>query len=176
MTEQPPDAVHDQGVADGSFEDFVDREYGRLYSALCLMARDRTEAQDVTQDAFLGVWERWERVRAMDSPVGYLYRTALNLYRKRLRRAAVALRRSIGLGRPRDELAEVEDRDVIVRALRALTPRQRESVVLTDLLGYSSDDAAQLMGIKAPTVRALATQARAAVRQTALTSMGDRDG
>src|SRR6266550_3421480 len=45
----------------------------------------------------LALFERWERVRDMDDPTGYLYRTAINAFRKRTRRAALAVRRAIRL-------------------------------------------------------------------------------
>ncbi|MGA9159688.1 MAG: sigma factor [Actinomycetota bacterium] len=76
------------------FEEFFELEHARLFGALAIMTGDRSEAEEVMQDAFLKVWERWERVSAMDEPVGFLYRTAMNLYRKRLRRAAVATRKA----------------------------------------------------------------------------------
>jgi len=117
------------------------------------------------QEAFLRVWERWDRVAGMDDPVGYLYRTALNLYRKRLRRAAVVLRRAIAPNQPVDAIAQVESRDAVLRALATLTPRQRMSVVLTELLDYSSAEAAKVMGINASTVRVLASQGRATLRR-----------
>ena len=153
------------GVA--GFEELVGAEYPGLYSALCLITRNPGEAEDLAQEAFLRVWERWDRVQGMDHPTGYLYRTALNLHRKRLRRAAVVVRRAVGWGARRDELADVETEDQVMRALGTLTTRQRTSIVLVDLLDYSSEDAAQLMGIKAATVRVLASQARAALRRNA---------
>jgi len=153
------------------FDDLVEAESPGLYGALCLIAGDRFEAEDVMQEAFLKVWERWDRVRVMEDPAGYLYRTALNLYRQRLRRASLALRRAIRLAPPRDELAEVESRDAVVRALGELTPRQRMGVVLVDLLDLSSDEAARVMGIEAPTVRVLVSQGRAALKR----NVGDRD-
>jgi len=118
------------------------------------------------QDAFLKVWERWEHVHALDDPTGYLYRTAMNLHRKRLRRAAVAVRHAIRPRPPHDDLADVESRDVVLRTLATLTPRQRMSLVLTDLLDYSSEDAGRLMGVKATTVRVLGSQGRAALRDS----------
>ena len=153
------------------FEDLVQAEHAGLYGALCLIMRDRGEAEDVMQEAFLKVWERWDRVQEMGHPAGYLYRTALNLHRKRRRRASVAIRRAVGLGPSRDSLADFETRDAVVRALGALTPRQRESVVLVDLLDYTSEEAAELMGIAAATVRVLASQGRAAIKENA----GDAD-
>ncbi len=149
------------------FEDLVEAQHADLFGALCLITRDRSEAEDIMQEAFLRVWERWDRVGAMDDPTGYLYRTAMNLFRKRTRRVALAMRRAVRLGPGRDQMAEVEDRDAVVRALAALTPRQRASVVLVDLLDYSSEEAARLMGIKAATVRVLASQGRAALKRNA---------
>jgi RNA polymerase sigma factor (sigma-70 family) len=149
------------------FEELVRAEHPRLYGALWLITRDPGEAEDVMQEAFLKLWERWDRVRDMDDPAGYLYRTALNVYRQRIRRASVVIRHAIGLTSRRDELAEVETHDQVLRALGKLTPRQRTSIVLVDLLDYSSAEAADMMGIKAATVRVLASQGRAALRRNA---------
>ena len=66
----------------------------------------------------------------MDSPAGFLYRTAMNLYRKRVRRAGVVMRKAMSL-LPADDLGAVETRDEASRLLRALTPREREEIVLT---------------------------------------------
>ena len=154
-----------------SFEDLVEAEKARLFGALCLITRDRYEAEDVMQEAFLKVWEHWDRVGEMDDPTGYLYRTALNLYRKRMRRASLALKRAMRLAPRSDELADVETRDAVVRALAALTPRQRQSIVLVDLLDYSSEAAGRLMGVKAATVRVLVSQGRAALKR----NVGDAD-
>jgi RNA polymerase sigma-70 factor, ECF subfamily len=148
-----------------AFDEFVLVEHARLYSALCLITRDRYEAEDIQQEALLRIWERWDRVRSVEDPTGYLYTTALNLFRRRTRRAALALRRTIRLAPPRDEIADVDTRDTVVRALSALTPRQRACIVLTDLLDYGSEEAGRILGIKASTVRVLSSQARAALKQ-----------
>jgi len=55
---------------------------------------------------------------------------------------------------------------MIDRALASLTPRQRAAIVVTELLGYPPKDAAEVLGVRASTVRALTTQARAALRGT----------
>src|SRR5262245_20167220 len=147
-----------------TFEAFVDAETARFHGALRLLTRDRAEAEDLMQDAYLKVWERWHHVRSLDDPTGYLYRTAMNLYRKRRRRAAIAIRHAIRPKPPRDQLDEVESRDEVLRALATLSPRQRMSLVLTDLLVYSSEEAGRLMGVTATTVRVLASQGRATLR------------
>jgi len=62
------------------------------------------------QEAFVRVWERWDRVGRLDSPTGYLYRAAMNLVCSRQRRASIALRRTVGLEPKTDDLGAVEDR------------------------------------------------------------------
>ena len=90
------------------------------------------------------VWERWDRVATMENPIGYLYRTALNLHRRRLRRASVAMRKAFNLLPDVDELAGVDTRDEAVRLLSRLTPRERSAIVITAYLGYSTEEAGRL--------------------------------
>ena len=150
-----------------SFEDFYEEQRDRLFGALCLITCDRFEAEEVAQDAFLVVWERWDRVRAMDSPAGYLYRTAMNGYRKRRRRAALAVRRAVRVAPRDDAFAAAEAHEVIRVALGSLTDRQRAALVLTELLEFSSEEAGACMGIRPVTVRVLASQGRAALTRAA---------
>lgn len=56
------------------------------------MTGNRQEAEEIMQDAFVAIWERWDRVGPMDDPTGYLYRTAMNRHRSGRRRAARAAR------------------------------------------------------------------------------------
>src|SRR5947207_2305974 len=69
-----------------TFEAFFDANHVRMLRALYLVTGSRAAAEDVLQEAFLKVWQRWDRVRRMDDPVGYLYRTGLNTARSRRRR------------------------------------------------------------------------------------------
>jgi RNA polymerase sigma-70 factor (ECF subfamily) len=147
-----------------TFEAFYDAEGQTLFRRLWLMTGSRSEAEELMQDAFLKVWERWERVYAMDDPVGYLYRTAMNLFRKRYRRAALVIRRSIGLAPSRDDFADADDRETVRQVLSALPPRQRAALVLTELLGFSPTDAGRALGVQASTIRSLTRQGRASFR------------
>jgi RNA polymerase sigma-70 factor (ECF subfamily) len=108
-----------------SFETFYDAESRTLFRRLWLVTGNRAEAEELMQDAFLKVWERWGQVGAMDDPVGYLYRTAMNLFRKRYRRAVLAIRRTVGLAPSRDDFADADDREIVRRVLSTLPPRQR---------------------------------------------------
>lgn len=147
-----------------SFEAFFEAEHARLLRGLYLVTGNAQEAEELMQDAFLAVWERWDRVRSMDDPTGYLFRTAMNRFRSRLRRATRSARRAVGAAEGGDQFAAADERDALARALGTLSERQRSAIVLTELLGYGSVEAGRILGVKDVTVRSLASQARSALR------------
>jgi RNA polymerase sigma-70 factor (ECF subfamily) len=163
-----PEVSPGDGVArtSGNFESFFEAEHPRLFRALYLVTGSAQEAEDVAQEAFLKVWERWGRVAAMQNPTGYLYRTAMNGARSRSRRLRRSLRPGFTSPRPRDLFAEADERDAVARALRGLSTRQRAALVLTEWLGYESDEAGRMLGVTAGTLRAMTHQARATLRRT----------
>jgi cytochrome c oxidase subunit 2 len=65
----------------------------------------------------------------------------------------------------RDLIQGVLERNEAIRSLAALTERQRAAIVVTELLGYSSEEAGAMLGIRPGTVRTLTSQARAALRE-----------
>jgi RNA polymerase sigma-70 factor (ECF subfamily) len=148
-----------------AFEDFFEAEHRRLFRALLLVTHDSAEADDLLQEAFVRVWERWDRVGRLDDPVGYLFRTAMNLRRSAFRRALTSAKRSLRPAPEQDPFERVIDRDEAVRSLAALTKRQRAAIVLTGLLGYNSEEAGAILGIRPGTVRTLTSQARAALQE-----------
>jgi RNA polymerase sigma-70 factor (ECF subfamily) len=156
--------AEDASASPARFEAFFGQEMDRLLRALSVITGSRAEAEDIAQDAFIKVLERWNDVGAMENPSGYLYRTAMNRMRNEYRRAAQALRRTIGIGVQRDVFEAVDARDVAVRALGRLTTRQRAALVLTEGLGFSGEEAGAILGIKASTVWALTHQARDALK------------
>lgn len=147
------------------FERFFEAEHERLLRALFVLTGDAHEAEELSQEAFLALWQRWDRVHGMEDPTGYLYRTAMNRFRSRLRRLGRAAGRIGGRPPAADAFAAADERDALARGLASLTPRQRAAIVLTELLGYGSGDAGRILGVKDVTVRVLTSQARAALRQ-----------
>ncbi|HEX6418398.1 MAG TPA: sigma-70 family RNA polymerase sigma factor [Acidimicrobiales bacterium] len=150
-----------------SFEAFYLANERRLFRALFVLTGRRDEAEDLAQHAFCRVWERWDHVSRLDDPSGYLFRTAFNARHSAARKAVRAARRVVDVmvhtmpspePGPADLAAE---RDHVARALDRLSPRQREAVVLTQLLDRDASDAARIMRIRPATVRVLVSQARA---------------
>jgi RNA polymerase sigma-70 factor (ECF subfamily) len=147
-----------------SFEEFFQAEHVRLGRALYLLTGSAAEADELTQEAMVRVYERWDRVRQMDSPQGYLFRTAMNLHRSRLR--GLATRARLLHPSPSPDPAEVvESRDILGRALASLPTGQREAVVLVEWLGMDQEEAAAALRIKPGSVRARLSRARADLRR-----------
>ena len=149
-----------------SFEEFFHVERDRLFRVMFVITRNRQEAEDLSQEAFVRVLERWDAIGAMENPIGYLHRTAMNLFRSRYRRALSAARRGIGFVTAEDAYEAVDDRLVALQALGSLAPRQRAAIVLTEVLRYTAEEAGSMLGIRAATVRALHFQARSALKNS----------
>jgi len=148
------------------FDTFFQEEHERLFKALYFVTGQRQDAEELMQDAFLRLWERWDEIGRIEDPTAYLFRVALNGFRMRRRRAAIALRRTVPVMEERDVFAEAEMRADVRRLLLGLTPRQRAALLLVDLFGYPSEQAARILRVRPSTVRALATQGRRALRAT----------
>jgi RNA polymerase sigma factor (sigma-70 family) len=148
------------------FDTFFQEEHERLFKALYFVTGNRHDAEELMQEAFLRLWERWHEIERIDDPTAYLFRVSLNAFRSRRRRAATALRRVSPMVEVRDEFTDAEMRADVRRLLLGCTPRQRAALVLVDLLGYPSEQAARILGVRPSTVRALATQGRQSIRGT----------
>jgi RNA polymerase sigma-70 factor (ECF subfamily) len=148
------------------FDSFYREHYARLVRALLALTSDPAEAEDLAQEALSRLYERWDRVQEMGSPEGYLYRTALNLNRKRIRRLLVRTRRAVTLrGQAQEDLSAAEDRIILQTAVARLPRAQREAAVLVELLGLDGVEAARILGITPGAVRSRLLQARRNLRE-----------
>jgi RNA polymerase sigma factor (sigma-70 family) len=147
------------------FERFFRTEYPTLCRALTLLTADPTEAQDLAQEALARVYERWDRVAEMDSPGGYLYRVALNLHRKRVKRQSRPAGVRPGPDAGADPAEVIEARTEVARMLSALPLGQRQALVLIEWLGLDAPEAARVLGIKAASVRVRVHRAKTALRE-----------
>jgi RNA polymerase sigma factor (sigma-70 family) len=146
------------------FDSFFLEEHERLFKALYFVTGNRHDAEELMQDAFLKLWERWEHIDRIDDPTAYLFRVALNGLRMRRRRATTAIRKVVPVVEARDVFVDAEMRADVRQLLLGVTPRQRAALLLVDLLGYPSEQAARILRVRPSTVRALATQGRRALR------------
>jgi RNA polymerase sigma-70 factor (sigma-E family) len=142
-----------------------------------LLVDDRTVAEDVVQDAFLGLQRRWHAVDPA-AAAGYLRTSVVNGARSQLRRRVVA-RRHLRVAEPDDappaDLAVLltEEHREVVEAMRTLPRRQREVLVLRYWSGLSEAEIAEALGVARGTVKSSAARALAAL-ETRLGGDGER--
>src|SRR4029453_16064590 len=133
------------------FDEFFEEEHERLFKALYFVTGNRHDAEELVRDAFLSLWERWGVIGRIDDPTGYLFRVALNGFRMRRRRAAMAVRKVVPIPGRRDAFLEGEVRAALRQPLLEISPRQRAALLLVDLLGYPSEQAARILRVRPPT-------------------------
>jgi RNA polymerase sigma-70 factor (sigma-E family) len=134
-----------------------------------LMTGDQGSAEDIVQDAFLGLYRRWDSLNDLRYPLAYLRASVLNGCRTALRRRSRADRAHY-LSEVPSESAEArallsEEQRAVARAIRDLPDRQREALVLRYYLNLSEADIAEAMrvsrgAVKSATSRALASLGR----------------
>ncbi len=147
------------------FETFYRSEFDGLVRSMFLLVMDLDEAQELAQEAMVRVYERWDRVSAMESPGGYLYRVAVNLHRRRLRALAVRARRLVTLAAGQRGVETTDGgQQELTEAIGSLSVRLREAFMLVDWLGMSSEEAGRVLGIAPASVRSRVHRARRELR------------
>lgn len=135
-----------------------------------LLVGDRASAEDVVQDAFLGLYRRWDRLPDTSAPLAYVRVSVVNGCRTALRRRSRA-RRVGNFTEPPAESAEAvallsEEQRAVAGALRRLPERQREALVLRYYLDLSEAEIAAAMRISRGTVKSATSRALATVGRT----------
>ncbi len=162
-------AVRLRGPAQAGCEggDSAASAVGALYQASAVslirlayvMLGDRPTAEDVVQEAFCGLYRRWDRLAEADSAQYYVRASVLNGCRSVLRRRAVR-RRGVAYELPAVSAEAVvlsgEEREEVIRAVGRLPHRQREALVLRFYLDLPDEQIARVMGIRQSTVRSTA--------------------
>jgi RNA polymerase sigma-70 factor (sigma-E family) len=149
-----------------AFEQLCRDEYAALVRAAYLITGDREESLDLAQEALARAYERWRSVSQLDRPGAWVHRVVVNLAISWQRRQKVRLtKRHAAFDRPQAPGSELLDVDLF-DALRGLSPSQRAVVVLRYYSDQSIDDVAHVLGKRPGTVRALASQGLARLRET----------
>lgn len=141
--------------------------YRRLLGLAVLVSDDPATAEDLVQEAFARLHGR--ALADPDRALAYLRTTILNLSRSRLRRLRTARKHE----RPDDEvLASAEEavllRDeqrIVLAALRALSPRQRQALVLRYWGDLPEAEVAAAMGLSNGAVKSHTARGLAALRR-----------
>jgi len=149
-----------------AYGQLVDRHLDRTLAFAQRVLSNRSEAEDVLQEAFLRVWKKaptWTNDGARFST--WFYRVVLNLCIDRKRKPAHA-------ALPDDfefadsspiadaQLEETQASELVEKALAELPDRQREAVVLCYYQGLSNKEAAEILSVRVKALESLLVRAR----------------
>jgi RNA polymerase sigma-70 factor (ECF subfamily) len=159
-----------------AFEELVRRHADRLYAVVQRFVAEADEAEEVTQDAFLRAWRSIDKFEFRSRFFTWLYRIGINEAKRRSER-----------GPPAGAVGSIEDsaieeapdwsetpefraeqgqlRGVLEEAVRALPLDYRAPLILRDVEGLSTHDAAEVMELSEAAFKSRLHRARLAVRR-----------
>jgi RNA polymerase sigma-70 factor (ECF subfamily) len=162
-----------------AFEPLVERYRDRVWRLVHHVLRDREEAWDCAQEAFVRAYQSLGKFRGQSAFYTWLFRIAMNLATDRLR-ARGAQARAFGRERvpeeewsnrapdpalpPDEAAASAERRARIARALESLPPKARTIIMLSDVEGLSYREIADVLDVPIGTVMSRLHHARKRLR------------
>lgn len=164
-------AAHQRGDA-SAVESLIARHLGRIRSLLFQLVLDRDDADELTQDVFVGALRNLDGFRGEAAFGTWLHQIAVNMARQSSRRRKSDLNRLLSQGgdstdktpAPEDGLIQREESDRVQRALARLSLPLRSAVVLTVMQGLSAVEAAEIEGCPVGTMYWRVHEARRLLR------------
>lgn len=155
-------------AADDEFTAFYVAEYRRLTAVAGALTGSWAIAEELTQDALLTAHRRWNDVRGLDDPAGWVRRVLVNRCVSRWRRTRAEIRAITRIG-PVGRTVDVElsaSTSHVWDAVRALPRRQRQVIVLSVLEGHAAGEIATILDCAEATVRVHLSRARRTLAKT----------
>ncbi len=157
------------------FAEVVDSHYDRIFRGALSVTRDKHLAEEIVQETFLSAFRKFDSFSGRSSVFTWLYRIMLNNYRKHCR--GKSLLRRLGFVRaeasashlkgissaafsPASELADLEERDLLVKAVDTLPPRLRIVVAMRYFDGLRLGEIAGILHCRSGTVKSRLFSAR----------------
>jgi RNA polymerase sigma-70 factor (sigma-E family) len=140
-------------------EDMYQREATTLVRLARLFTDDRSSAEDVVQEAFIRLFHSAHRIADRGRATAYLRSIVLNLARDQNRRGLMSLRHQDAgvMGRPPElpdeQVVRTEAQAAVLDALRAVSPRQRDCLVLRYYMDLSEAEIAGTLDISPNSVK-----------------------
>jgi RNA polymerase sigma-70 factor (ECF subfamily) len=160
--------------------EIYDRYSGRIYNFALRFLRNAEAAEDATQEVFVKMMKHANQFQGDAKLSTWLFSITANWCRDYLRKADNKSKESddvlLTIAAPADQspdrtLEQRENEALIKRALQALTPEQREAILLSRYQGLSYAEIAQISGcsegaVKTRVFRAMETLKKALVGDT----------
>jgi RNA polymerase sigma-70 factor (ECF subfamily) len=163
-----------------AFEPLVQKYRDRAWRLAFRVLRDREDAWDATQEAFVRAWQALPSFRGQSAFYTWLFRIVVNVAADRARQRA-ARGRAFGTERvpeedwertivdpgtaPDDAARRAEQRERITQALAALPEHHRTIIMLSDLEGLSYREIAEVLDVPMGTVMSRLHHARRRLRE-----------
>jgi RNA polymerase sigma-70 factor (ECF subfamily) len=165
------------------FQELVKRYEQKLYNFSLRMCRDPADAEDTVQETFLNVFRYLKNFRYETKFKNWLYRVAASACIKKRRKSKFAPERELSLDEffpqddteipdqvpkwalmPLDKLLNDELLDKINQAIFSLPEKYRLVIVLRDIEGFSTAEAAQILNLSDANVKVRLHRARLFLR------------
>ena len=172
----PSDLELAQRSAEGdseAFEQIYRRHFRRVY-ALCLrMLGDPTQAEDLTQDVFVNLFNKIGSFRGESAFTTWLHRMTVNQVLMYFRKASTRSEHTTDEGETPIQIVRgtenpnampVVDRIALERAIAQLPPGYRTVFVLHDVEGYDHDEIARMLEVSEGTSKSQLHKARLKLR------------
>jgi RNA polymerase sigma-70 factor (sigma-E family) len=155
--------------ADDAIALLYDLHWNRLVRLATLLTRDASIAEEIVQDAFVSLHRRWPSLTERAAAHGYLRTSVVNGARSAMRHRGVEERyRQPGPPEPagpEEHAVRAAEDARVMAALRTLSRRQQEVLVLRYYGDYSEQDIATTLGLSKGAVKSHAHRALAALRR-----------
>lgn len=146
-------------------------QYRPLVRLAVLLVRDDGVAEELVQDIFVAMHQRWGRLRDPDKAVAYLRQSVVNRARSALRHRTVVDRFMRRQGPPATApsadvgVLDAETNAEVMALVRSLPARQREALVLRYYGDLSEAEIAETMGVSQGAVKSHTSRGLAALRR-----------
>jgi RNA polymerase sigma-70 factor (sigma-E family) len=149
------------------FVEYASANLPRLHRTAYMLCGDPHRADDIVQATLTTLYVHWKKAGAADNLDGYVHRIMVRRFLDELRRSwsKVLLRaQTPEQATPEDET--VENRDMVLTALRQLPKGQRAVLVLRYIADLSVEETAQALNCSTGNVKSQCARALATLRTT----------
>jgi|688.fasta_scaffold439093_2 RNA polymerase sigma-70 factor (ECF subfamily) len=176
---------------EAAFREIVETRQGMVYNTVLGLLQNPEDAEDVTQEVFIKVFESVSEFKGESAFSTWLYRIAVTsalefLRRKKRKKRFAFLTNLFGedgepLHDPPDfihpgvALDRRENAKALFKAVRELPENQKTAFVLHKMEGLSYQDVAQVMDTSVSAVESLLHRAKLNLRKTLENSLGERN-
>jgi RNA polymerase sigma-70 factor (ECF subfamily) len=186
-----PEVEYARRLLDGdssAFTPFVESFQQRIFQYTWLMCGQREDAEEVAQDTLMKLFESFDQLRDPQHVKAWVFRIAKNYCLMKRRRSVFAPERELSLDElmpspaeegasqrlqvadsgelPEDRLLRGELNSQLERALRELPDNYRSVVLLRDIEGLSTAEAAEVLDLSEDVVKQRLHRGRLALRKT----------